>query len=229
MKNLLLLSLIFGTALTTSIAQSYEEDSNPVVKSEFLWPDGKKMGLSLTFDDARFSQVEKGIPLLDKYNIKATFYVSPDAMIQRIDDWKKAVKNGHEIGNHSIVHPCWGNFDWARDTPIENYTLQSMHAELDSANKIIGNSLGITPSSYAYPCGHTFIGKAKETKSLVPLISSMFETGRTWLAEVPNDPVYCDMAQLSGMEMDGKSFEQIKDLIDNAKETGSWLVCPQGY
>ncbi|CAI8287398.1 MAG: Thermostable beta-glucosidase B [Owenweeksia sp. TMED14] len=99
-----------------------------------------------------------------------------------------------------------------------------MHAELDSANEIIENSLGITPSSYAYPCGHTFIGKAKETQSLVPLISSMFETGRTWLAEVPNDPVYCDMAQLTGMEMDGKSFEQIKVLIDNAKETGSWLV-----
>ena len=31
----------------------------------FQWPDGKKMAISLTFDDARLSQVDKGISLLD--------------------------------------------------------------------------------------------------------------------------------------------------------------------
>ena len=182
------------------------------------------MALSLTFDDARLSQIDKGIPILDKYNVKATFYVSPDNMEQRVEGWKKAVKNGHDIGNHSLVHPCSGNFTWARSRAIEDYTLQSMYAELDSASRIIENLLGVKPSSYAYPCGQTFIGKANETKSLVPLISSMFESGRTWMAEAPNDPVYCDMAQITGIELDGKSFEQIKVLIESAKENGSWLV-----
>ncbi|NQU53649.1 MAG: polysaccharide deacetylase family protein, partial [Bacteroidetes bacterium] len=224
MKNLIILFLFFGISLSTIKAQSYQRYSSSESSAGFQWPAEKKMGLSLTFDDARLSQIDKGIPLLDKYNVKATFYVSPDNMEQRIDGWKNAVKNGHDIGNHSVVHPCSGNFTWARSRAIEDYTLQSMHEELDSASKIIENLLGVTPGSYAYPCGQTFIGRAKETQSLVPLISSMFESGRTWLAEAPNDPVYCDMAQISGMEMDGKSFEQIKVLIDNAKENGSWLV-----
>ena len=224
MKNLFVLLLFFGISFTNVIAQSYEQYATLESRAEFQWPAEKKMGLSLTFDDARLTQIDKGIPLLDKYNVKATFYVSPDKMEKRIDGWKKAVNNGHDIGNHSVVHPCSGNFTWARSRAIEDYTLQKMHAELDSATQIIENLLGVTPSSYAYPCGQTFIGKAKETQSLVPLISSMFESGRTWMAEAPNDPLYCDMAQITGMEMDGKSFEQIKVLIDKAKETGSWLV-----
>ncbi len=182
------------------------------------------MGLSLTFDDARLSQIDKGIPILDKYKVKATFYVSPDNMKQRLDGWKRAVNNGHDIGNHSLIHPCSGNFPWARSKAIEDYTLQTMHAELDSASKIIENLLGVTPVSYAYPCGQTFIGKEKETTSLVPLISSMFESGRIWMSEAPNDPAYCDMAQITGIELDGKSFDQIKVIIEDAKENGSWLV-----
>lgn len=224
MKKLFIIILILAIGLPTSFAQSYDEGINTVPKTEFKWPEGKKMGLSLTFDDARLSQIDKGIPVLDKYNVKATFYVSPDNMEQRIAGWKKVVKNGHDIGNHSIIHPCSGNFTWARKKAIEDYTLKSMNAELDSASKIIENTLGVIPSSYAYPCGQTFVGKGKETHSLIPLISAMFESGRNWLAEAPNDPVYCDMAQLTGMELDGKTFEQVKVLIDNAKESGSWLV-----
>lgn len=173
MKNLLILFLLFGVTITSVNAQSYQQNSTFEKNTGFQWPTGKKMGLSLTFDDARLSQIDKGIPLLDKYNVKATFYVSPDNMEQRVEGWKKAVKNGHDIGNHSIIHPCSGNFTWARDKAIEDYTLKSMYAELDSANQIIENLLGVTPSSYAYPCGQTFVGKGKETQSLIPLISAI--------------------------------------------------------
>lgn len=225
MKNFFIFTLFaFFLSLTTGMAQSYQQYATPGNKAEFQWPAGKKMGLSLTFDDARLSQIDKGIPLLDKYNVKATFYVSPDNMEERIDGWKKAVKNGHDIGNHSLVHPCSGNFSWARSRAIEDYTLQSMHTELDSASTVIETLLGVTPDSYAYPCGQTYVGKARQSQSIVPLIAAMFETGRTWLDEGPNDPEFCDMAQLTGMELDGKSFEQIKTLIENAKEKGSWLV-----
>ncbi len=168
MKNLILLFLLVFIVHSAS-SQSYNSNSTPSEKSDFKWPAGKKMGLSLTFDDARLSQIDKGIPLLDKYNVKATFYVSPDNMEQRIEGWQKAVKNGHEIGNHSLVHPCSGNFEWSRNKAIENYTLKSMYAELDSASRIIEKELGVEPTSYAYPCGQTFVGKAKETQSMVPL------------------------------------------------------------
>ena len=84
----LLAVIILTTFATITYAQSYQAGTVHS-RSVFQWPEGKKMALSLTFDDARLSQPDLGIPLLDKYGIKATFYVSPDNMIQRVDAWKK--------------------------------------------------------------------------------------------------------------------------------------------
>jgi len=189
-----------------------------------LWPDGRKMALSLTFDDARFSQVDKGISILDRYNVKATFYVLPGQVVQRLNQWKEVVSNGHDIGNHSLVHPCSGNFPWAREKALEEYTTKEMIHELDSANRLIKELLGVVPSAFAYPCGQTFLGKGKETTSYVPLVAAMFETGRTWMDEGPNDPLFCDFARLTGIELDGKSFKDIRQLLEEAKSTGSWLI-----
>ena len=207
------------------ISNAQSNKTNKIQKeSDFQWPEGKKMALSLTFDDARLTQVDKGIPLFDKYGIKATFYVSPDNMIQRLDGWRKAINNGYDIGNHTLTHPCTINYGWPQDRALENYTLQKMRIELDSANNMIEKLLGIKPVSFAFPCGQTFVGKGVNTKSYIPLAASLFETGRGWLNEGPNDPVYCDMSQLTGMELDGKTFDQIKKLIESAKNKGMWLV-----
>jgi beta-glucosidase len=145
-------------------------------------------------------------------------------MTQRLEAWKRAVTNGHDIGNHSLLHPCTGNFVWSKDKALEDYTLQDMNIELDSASKLIKKMLGIQPVSFAFPCGQTFVGRGNITRSYVPVISAKFETGRGWLNEGPNDPAFCDMSQLTGMELDGKSFEQIKNLIEEAKSKGQWLV-----
>jgi len=217
--NIIVFSLVVGNCP----AQSYQTGTIQK-KADFQWPEGKKMGLSLTFDDARLSQIDKGIPLLDKYGVKGTFYLSPDGMVQRLEGWKKAVSSGHDIGNHSLLHPCTGNFAWSRNKALEDYTLQSMNTELDSANKVIKKMLGIQPVSFAFPCGQKFVGRGTNTKSYIPIISSKFESGRGWLDEGPNDPSFCDMAQLTGIELDGKSFEQVKVLIESAKSNGQWLV-----
>jgi peptidoglycan/xylan/chitin deacetylase (PgdA/CDA1 family) len=188
------------------------------------WPQGKRIAVSLTFDDARMSQVEKGTALLNEYKAKATFYVVPASVKQRLDGWKQAVASGHEIGNHSLNHPCTGNFPWARQKALEDYTLDKMRTELQQANQQIKDMLGVTPQVFAYPCGQTFVGRGTQTKSYVPVIAELFTSGRLWLSEGPNDPLFCDMAQLTGMEMDGKNFDQIKPLLEKAKETGQWVV-----
>jgi beta-glucosidase len=192
--------------------------------TDFQWPEGKKMGLSLTFDDARLSQVDKGIPLMDRYGVKGTFYVSPGNMLERLDLWKNAVKNGHDIGNHSLEHPCSGNFKWSGKSALENYTLERMRLELDSASRLIRDNLGIDAVSFAYPCGSTFVGRGVTAKSYIPVVASLFETGRGWLDEGPNDPGFCDLSQLTGMELDGKSFKEVLPLIKSAGENGQWLV-----
>ena len=193
-------------------------------ESTFAWPEGKQIAISLSFDDARASQVDAGTALLDQYGVKGTFYVVPNSVKQRLEGWKKAVISGHEIGNHSFNHPCTGNFPWSRQKAIENYTLKKMRNELILTNKAIKELLGVEAEVFAYPCGQTYIGRGKNTKSYVPVVSKLFLSGRGWLDEGPNAPQFCDLAQLTGMEMDGKDFDQILPLIENAKKSGAWLV-----
>jgi peptidoglycan/xylan/chitin deacetylase (PgdA/CDA1 family) len=190
----------------------------------FPWPEGIRCAVSLTFDDARLSQIDAGIPLLDRFGVKATFYVSPDAVLERLEGWKRAAANGHEIGNHTLRHPCTGNYAFARNKALEDYTISRMARELDSAQAVIQGLLGVRPRSFAYPCGQTFVGRGSRVASYVPLVAERFDTGRLWLSEDSNDPLFCDMAQVLAVESDGKSFDQLLPAVLQAGEGGRWLV-----
>lgn len=190
----------------------------------FQWPEGKRVAISLTFDDARLSQVDRGIPVLDEYDVKATFYVSLGSLEKRLDGWKAAVANGHEIGNHSLVHPCSGNFPFSRNKALEDYTYDQMRSELQQASDKIEDLVGVRPVSFAYPCGQKYVGRGRNYKSYVPLIAEEFLSGRGWMNEWANDPGFCDLANLMGVELDGKSFEQVKQVMDRVLKEGGWLV-----
>jgi peptidoglycan-N-acetylglucosamine deacetylase len=210
-------SLLLLAFLLSVLALAQQPSAN------FTWPDGKRAALSLSFDDARKSQVDAGVALLDKHNVKATFYVVPSAVERQLDGWKKVVASGHEIGNHSLNHPCTGNFAWSRQKALEGYTLEKMRDELEQANRRIKELLGVTPVSFAYPCGQTFVGRGVDTRSYVPLVAALFGSGRTWQDETPNDPGFCDLAQTTGVEMDGRDFEEILPILEKARETGQWV------
>ena len=196
----------------------------PTFSQNFTWPQGKKMALSLSFDDARGSQVTHGTSLLNQHGVKATFFLNPGAMEKNLSGWKKAVADGHEIGNHSTSHPCTGIFTWSRANALENYSLEKMEKDILDCNASIEKNLGVKAEVFAYPCGQTFIGNGGQTQSYVSLISKHFLLGRLWKSEAPNDPNYHNFAQLTGIEMDGQDFEQILPLIEEARNSGKWLV-----
>jgi len=143
---------------------------------------------------------------------------------ERLDGWKKVVANGHEIGNHTINHPCTGNFSWSAKNALENYSLDDMRNELIECNKRIKELLGVEPKVFAYPCGQKFVGRDTSTRSYVPLVAKMFMVGRGWRDEAMNNPGFCDLAQVSGIEMDGKNFDEILPLIEEVRRTGQWLI-----
>lgn len=195
-----------------------------VAQDSFPWPDGKKFAISLSFDDSRRSNIEYGIPVLNKYGVKATFYVHPQVVKENLDEWKVAVSNGHEVGNHTIVHPCSENFLWSRNKSLEEYSLASMREELEDANKQINELLGVKPISFAYTCGQTYVGRGSGKRSYSPVISDLFVSGRGWLNEAPADPYYLDLSEVNGMKMDDIDFEDILPIINYAREKNLWLV-----
>jgi peptidoglycan/xylan/chitin deacetylase (PgdA/CDA1 family) len=192
--------------------------------ARFPWPDGRKAALSLTFDDARESQVDVGIPILNEYGLRATFYVQPEGVRKRLAGWKAAVAAGHEIGNHSTTHPCTGNFAFSRGNALEEYTLEGLERDVEEASLFLSRELGREPSGFAYPCGQTFVGRGEGVRSYVPLVARLFRTGRLYMGEDSNDPAFCDLAQLLGVNLDGLCFEEVRPLVDKAAAEGRWLV-----
>jgi hypothetical protein len=192
----------------------------------FQWPLGKRAALSLSFDDARVSQIDTGLALLDKHGVKVTFFVVPRAVERRLEGWKKAVAEGHEIGNHSLTHPCTGNYAAAamRNNPLEDYSLQMMAQQLDGANAEIQRLLGVKAVDFSYPCGLKFVGRGLDVRSYVPLVAERFLVGRGYLDEAANDPAFCDLAQAMGTSFDNMDFEQMKQLVDKAAQEGRWVI-----
>ena len=79
----------------------------PYIFSELVWrfsPD--KPNIYLTFDDGPSSLVtERILTILEKENIKATFFCVGKNVLKNPDLYKKILTNGHSVGNHSMTHP----------------------------------------------------------------------------------------------------------------------------
>ena len=191
----------------------------------FSWPHTKRAAVSICFDDARPSQLDYGVQIFARYGLTGTFYVLPEMVAARLDAWKHVVAAGHEIGNHTVTHPCSGNFAFSRRNALETYTLERLERdELLGANDGIEKLLGIRPKTFAYPCAQRFVGAGEQTKSYVPLIARHFIAGRGGFDEVPNDPTICDLAQITSLDMDGTSPERLRSLVQWALDEGRWLV-----
>jgi len=190
----------------------------------YPWPGGAKAAVSLSFDDGRASQLERGLPILDRYGVRGTFYVTPFALEQRLDDWRDACASGHEIANHTASHPCSGNFGFAHGNALEDYTLERLDDDIADASERIEEMVGAAPETFAYPCGQTFVGRGEGVKSYVPLIARRFVAGRTAFNETHNLPHYCDLAQVWSRDADDASPERVREFVNAALATGGWLI-----
>ncbi|TMP32691.1 polysaccharide deacetylase family protein [Pseudoalteromonas rubra] len=227
MTSMTRLLTLLGCTLCLQVAQAGTPASTDKQQADaFSYPKGARYAVSLTFDDARVSQLDVGVPILDKYGVKATFYVMPGPVQARLEDWRKVVAAGHELGNHTHSHLCTGNFAWlrAQDKGLEQVDLAWLEQDILKTNQFLKAQLSVEPKSFAYPCGNTFVGRGAQVKSYVPLIAKHFSSGRTWLDETANNPTYTDFAQLTGIRMDGMRFAELKTMIEALREDNKWII-----
>jgi peptidoglycan-N-acetylglucosamine deacetylase len=60
--------------------------------------------VALTFDDGPTKSVDQLLPLLEKYNAKATFFLIGKDIEKHPEEAKKLAEAGHQIGNHTYSH-----------------------------------------------------------------------------------------------------------------------------
>ncbi len=194
-------------------------------RKPFIWHGGARAAVSLTFDDTRPSQLDHGIPVLDEYGIRATFYASLPSLHKRARDWRQAARTGHEIGNHGLLHACSGNFTWSRGTKaLESYDLARMERELKAATRAVAKVVGVAPRTFAFPCGQTYVGQGETYRSFVPLVEKLFLAGRGFMWEIHNHPEYAELGHLAAYFSDGMSLKLYMERVEAAVADGGWVI-----
>ncbi len=193
-------------------------------KHAWPWPGRFRAAVSLSFDDARPSQIDRGVPLLDALGVAVTFFVLPNAAAARRRDWADAVERGHEIGNHTVHHPCSASQNWSQGFALYALSLADIRAELVTASAQLRKLLGIDPWVFAYPCGQTSVGRGLNTQSYVPVVAELFGVGRIFNSPWVNSPARCDLAQVACSCIDGLTFEHLRPLLEETVTQGGWLV-----
>lgn len=162
---LLLSTVIISISFTEKAKYSSAEISNdkPIyrVKTE-------EKNLSLTFDInwAENDELYNILEVLDKYNVKATFFIMGGWVNYSEENRDKLIKikeGGHEIGNHSYIHPMFSKI-----------TEERMKEELDKTNKIIEDTVEEKVKLFRFPSGD-YNKKACEFISKQEMISIQWD------------------------------------------------------
>ncbi|MCW5580937.1 MAG: polysaccharide deacetylase family protein [Luteimonas sp.] len=125
----------------------------------FAWPDGQRAAVSLAYDDALPSQLDNAIPALDRHGLKGSFYLilSAESVRTRMDEWRAAARNGHELGNHSLFHQCsarGADRAWVRpENDLDATTVAQMRAQLALASTMLLAIDGEAERTFTAPCG----------------------------------------------------------------------------
>lgn len=179
-----MLALIAATAVAHPAALSSQtgSDQNVVRTSEapppnspkrrhpdssqtaFAWPNGARAAVSLAYDDALDSQLDNALPVLNRYGIKGSFYLtlSNPSVAQRMAYWRAAAQAGHELGNHTLLHQCARSKpdrDWVEPhRNLDTTSVEQMRDQVQLANTMLEAIDGRKERTFTVPCGDTSAG-----------------------------------------------------------------------
>jgi peptidoglycan/xylan/chitin deacetylase (PgdA/CDA1 family) len=212
-KNLFILSLFI---LVNNLCHAQKESTN--------W-NGKKCAVVLTYDDALNIHLDKVIPALNSFNFQGTFYLiaSSSVVTSRIEEWRTASKKGHELGNHTLYHPCDGRLPGrdfiTKENDLSSYTVARAVKEIRTANQLLKDIDGKTERTFAYPCGDLKIGDTLYYDYLQHdfVAARGVEQGFLQAKEV-------DLANVNSFVENGTTAAQMIAQIEDAEKAGSFIV-----
>ena len=185
----------------------------------------KQCAVVLTYDDAIDVDLDNVLPVLDSLNLKATFYLigSSPVVNKRIDEWRRAAKEGNELGNHSLYHPCDGSLPGRSfvtpDNDLSKYTVYRAVSEIRATNTLLKAIDGKDVRTFAYPCGDLKIGdvyfynQLKNEFAGARRVSPGLQTAQQ-----------IDLTNIDCYGINGQSADYMIDLVKKAMQTHTLLV-----
>ena len=195
----------------------------------FCWADGHRCAVSLTYDDALPIHHEYVGPRLEAHRLRGTFYLNiAGTPMQNPQPWRELAARGHELGNHTLFHPCrrsFGQHRWLdKAFDLRDYTPRRLQLELRVANAFLQLLDGKSERSYANTCFDGSIGRLWKRKPICDLIRNDFVAARgerTDRLTVVSQGL--DLMNIGSCEADGRTFDELRDEIRAAQEYGGWL------
>lgn len=220
LTGLFLFSVLGCTSGTTptSVVEDQQQDV------EKLWH-GKKAAVVLTYDDALEVHLDNVIPALDSLGLKASFYLSANfpGSKNRIQDWRNAAGNGHELANHTLFHPCDASKpgrSWVSpQNDLSKYTTEQIVKEVEMTNVFLESLDGKKERTFAYTCGDTDTGEG----SFIDAIKNQFVSMRGVRGEV-NKLETLDFTNLDCFVAVEENEDQLVRWAEKAKAENGLLV-----
>jgi sialate O-acetylesterase len=179
----------------------------------------------LTYDDGLNVHLDYVIPFLDSLGLRGTFYIPGNSptLNNRIEDWRAAAKTGHELGNHTLFHPCNGAMpgrEWVnKNYDLSNYTLTRMMDEITVANNLLKAIDGKEQRTFAYTCGDLNAG----SESFFEPVKKEVAGGRSVVFRYESLQG-ADIYNLGAYMIAGQSADEMIIKVKEAMTTHSLLV-----
>lgn len=128
--------------LSSTNAVFLEKRNQPIYKVD---TDEKKVAITFDVNWAEKEYLYDILDVLDKYNVKATFFVMGKWVVYpkgNVEKLQEINNRGHEIGNHSYVHPDFSKIGQER-----------MIDEVTKTHDIIKQVIGIDTELFRFPSG----------------------------------------------------------------------------
>lgn len=212
-KRIIAVSLFIAICISNAFAQGLKAFDN------------KQCVVVLTYDDAIDIDLDNVIPALDSVKLKGTFYLigSSPVVKNRLNEWRLAAKNGHELGNHGLFHPCDGSLPGRSfvtpDHDLSKYTVDRAVEEIRLNNVLLKAIDGKDKRTYAYPCGDLTIGGVKFYDKLRNDFAGA--RGVTAIQQKPNE-IYLD--NISSFPIMNDSAEHMIQLVKDAQKNHTVVV-----
>lgn len=221
--------LLFYALLTTLLCTCAPSPllQTAIAQSATFWPQGKRAAVVLTYDDGLPCQLDHAVPLLDSLGFKATFYLNATAptLPDRLDDWRAVAASGHELGNHTLYHPCMkvrngrDTYEWVRpEHNLNDYSPDQIKGEIWVANTFLQAIDGRTKRTFAYTCCDYMAG---------PKDATFYDAIRDWFPvarnEGPNPASMdsLDLMLLPSVSVGGFTGAQLIKTVRDAERKGT--------
>jgi len=218
---------LLATAPCNAAGSSAETTAkqNATESSTYTWPDKHKAAVVLTYDDTLHSQLDYAVPQLNQHQLVGTFYLSGARgdLDLRMHEWRAAAILGHELGNHTLYHPCrksLPNRDWVQPfLDLDQYTIAQYSEELKTTNTLLQAIDGYTQRTFAYTCGDTTVKNGSVVDAIKPLVTA----ARDVIAGT-NDANNINFYKIKSFDGANKSAQQLIDMVAQAQQNNHLVV-----